>query len=170
MSSLNRRKFLIASIAFSGFASGLPGLSILPRAWARSGPTPETEIPPALVQMARRLYPYDAIPDEVYAQVLDDVITATAYDEAFIETLRTAEQTLNSQQSSDFFDLDVEHQIKAMQAVEHMSFFAAIHGAVKYRLYNHPAIWRLLDYEGPSYQLGGYLNRGAGDIDWLPEE
>ncbi len=50
-----------------------------------------------------------------------------------------------------------------------MSFFAAIQWAVKIRVYNHPAIWELLDYEGPSFEQGGYLNRGAGEIDWLPE-
>jgi hypothetical protein len=27
----------------------------------------------------------------------------------------------------------------------------------------------MLGYEGPSFERGGYLNRGAGDIDWLPE-
>ena len=167
--ALSRRKFLVAAISLSGFASGMPGLPVLRRAWAQPGTPHEDDVSRALVQMARRLYPYDSIPDEVYAQVLDDVLAATVDDEAFVDTLRSAEQALNLQQSSDFIDLDTDAQIKSMRAVEQMSFFATIQGAVKTRLYNHPAIWALLNYEGPSYQRGGYLNRGAGDIDWLPE-
>ena len=169
--ALSRRRFLVAAIALSGIASGIPGPSVLrlSRAWAQSGTPLEEDISRALVQMARRLYPHDAISDEVYAQVLDDVLAATVDDESFAETLRSAEQALNSQQQADFIDLDADAQIEAMRAVEKMNFFAAIQSAVKIRVYNHPAIWRALGYEGPSYEQGGYLNRGAGEIDWLPE-
>jgi hypothetical protein len=27
----------------------------------------------------------------------------------------------------------------------------------------------LLGYEGPSFDKGGYLNRGFNDLDWLPD-
>jgi hypothetical protein len=47
--------------------------------------------------------------------------------------------------------------------------FAAIQAAVQTRLYNHPAVWARLGYEGPSYDKGGYIGRGAGRVDWLPE-
>ncbi len=169
--ALNRRRFLVAAIALSGFASGILGPSVLrfSRAWAQSDTPLEEDISHALVQMARRLYPYDAIPDEVYAQVLNDALASTVDDGSFAETLRSAEQALNSQQSADFIDLDADAQIEAMRSVEQMSFFAAIQWAVKIRVYNHPAIWELLGYEGPSFEQGGYLNRGAGEIDWLPE-
>jgi hypothetical protein len=169
--ALSRRRFLVAAIALSGIASGIPGPSVfrLSRAWAQSGTSLEEDISRALVQMARRLYPHDSISDEVYAQVLDDVLASTVDDESFAETFRSAEQALNSQQPADFIDLEADAQIGAMRAVEQMSFFAAIQGAVKIRLYNHPAIWNLLGYEGPSFEQGGYLNRGAGEIDWLPE-
>ena len=122
-----------------------------------------------MVQMARRLYPYDEVSDDVYAQVIDDVLTASVNDEVFIERLRSIEQALNLQHSSNFFDLDADAQIKSMRKIEQTHVFTAFHAAVKRRLYNHPAIWALLGYEGPSFQHGGYLNRGAGEIDWLPE-
>ncbi len=167
--AFNRRRFLVAAIALSGFGILGPSVLRLSRAWAQSGTPLEEDILRALVQMARRLYPHDAIPDEVYAQVLGDALASTADEESFAETLRSAEQELNSQQPADFIDLDAYAQIEAMRAVEQMSFFATIQEAVKIRVYNHPAIWNLLGYEGPSYQQGGYLNRGAGEIDWLPE-
>jgi hypothetical protein len=34
-------------------------------------------------------------------------------------------------------------------------------------LYNQPAVWSLLGYEGSSYEKGGYLNRGFDDVNWL---
>jgi len=30
-------------------------------------------------------------------------------------------------------------------------------------------LWQVLGYQGPSFELGGYLNRGFNDLDWLPE-
>ncbi len=169
--AISRRRFLVAGIALPGFASGILGPSVLrlSQAWAQSGTPLEGDTLRALVQMARNLYPHDSVADEVYAKVLDDALASTVDDESFAETLRSAEQALNSQQQADFIDLDADAQIEAMRAVEQMNFFTAIQGAVKIRFYNHPAIWRVLGYEGPSFEQGGYLNRGAGEIDWLPE-
>jgi hypothetical protein len=28
----------------------------------------------------------------------------------------------------------------------------------------------MLGYEGPSFDKGGYLERGFNDLDWLPDE
>jgi len=36
-------------------------------------------------------------------------------------------------------------------------------------LYDDREVWNLLGYEGPSYDKGGYLNRGFDDLDWLPK-
>jgi hypothetical protein len=36
--------------------------------------------------------------------------------------------------------------------------------------YNLPAVWKKLGYQGSSWQFGGYLNRGFGDIAWLPKQ
>ena len=169
-STTSRRRFLVASIAFSGFAGTFgPSVLRLSQAWAQSGDQLEQSTRDAMVRMARLLYPHDAISDEVYAEVLGQALTATAGDDSFAGVLRAAEEALNAQQPGDFVALDEEAQISAMTAVEDMGFFSAIQGAVSQRLYYHRAIWALLGYEGPSYQQGGYLDRGAGEIDWLPE-
>ena len=34
-------------------------------------------------------------------------------------------------------------------------------------LYNQPAVWAKLGYEGSSAEHGGYIHRGFDDIDWL---
>jgi hypothetical protein len=85
------------------------------------------------------------------------------------ESLRNAEVALNAQQQRAWIDLDEDAQITAMKAVEHVDFFAAIQEAVRSHLYSHPMLWQHLGYEGPSADKGGYLYRGAGVIDWLPQ-
>lgn len=160
---LDRRRLIVAAIAFAGTASGLRPV----RLWAQSGPDAGTQR--AMAAFARRLFPHAAIEDDVYAAIVDDALTATAADPGFAAMIRTAEDVLNAQQSGDFADLAAAGQIAAMRAVATEPFFAAIQAAVRVRLYNHPAVWEMLGYEGPSFEQGGYLNRGAGVVDWLEE-
>ena len=167
----SRRKFLVGAIAFSGLAacSGGPSAVRLGNALAQPSDQLDQGTREATVRMARLLYPHDAISDGVYEEAIDQALTSVASDDAFTEALQAAEEALNAQQAANFVDLDEEAQITALQNTEQMEFFATIQAAVRAQLYYHPAVWELLGYEGPSYQQGGYLNRGAGEIDWLPE-
>jgi hypothetical protein len=156
--AVDRRRFLVGAIFLGSSAGALKYVS----AWAQGGPGA------TLVRMARHLYPHDALDDAVYAQVLDDALSATAADASLADAFRSAEIELDARSESGFLDLTADEQLATMQAVEDAEFFAAIATAVRIRLYNHPAFWSLIGYEGPSWQRGGYLNRGAGEIDWLP--
>jgi hypothetical protein len=169
-STINRRRFLVAAIAFSGVALAGSGSSFLriSQAWAGAGNKPGQSTLDAMVRMARLLYPHEALADEVYAQVIDEALTSIAGDSSFAETLAEAEHNLNAGQTSRFVDLDAESQTTALEAVQQEPFFTTIQGTVMLGLYYHPKVWELLGYEGPSYQYGGYLNRGAGEINWLP--
>jgi hypothetical protein len=119
--------------------------------------------------MARRLYPHASIADSVYADVLDAALTAAANDNSLRSALDQADAALNAQQAADFIQLEAEAQVAAMRTIEGAPYFAAIRNAVLAGVYNHPAVWVMLGYEGPSFARGGYINRGAGEIDWLPE-
>jgi len=167
---IGRRQILIATIAFSGLAvlAGPPAFRLI-RDFVQPNGTLNEGTRAAMVRMARLLYPHDAIPDDVYAEVLDGALSSVASDTAFADTLSAAETALNAQQPQAFIDLDGAAQIAAMQAVEDQPFFAPIQEAVRTRLYNHQAVWAVVGYEGPSFERGGYLNQGAGVIDWLPE-
>jgi hypothetical protein len=164
-----RRRVLVGALALSGlaFVLGPPALRLI-RDFLGADALNETTRA-AMVRMARLLYPHEAIPDDVYANVLDGALTAVATDMAFADALGAAEAALNAHQPQAFVELDETTQIAAMRAVEGQPFFATIQEAVRSRLYEHPAVWTLIGYEGPSFEKGGYLNRGAGVIDWLPE-
>lgn len=167
----SRRRFLVAAITFSGLAGStvgapFPGLS---KAWAQSVNGGDEEMNAAMVRMARLLYPHDSIADDVYRDVLNLAMSATAIDGSFAAILDIAFDALNASQSVKFVDLDEASQISALKSIEGQPFFAAIQINVGTTFYYHPAIWALLGYEGPSFVKGGYLHRGSGDIDWLPE-
>ena len=167
--AFDRRRFIVAAITFVGVGAGAVGpLGLrVGRAWAQGGAGLDPSTKSAMVRMARLLFPHNAIADDVYADVIDEALTSTAADASFAGTLRQAEATLDGQ--STFVELDEASQLAALRAVEGTDFFSAIHVAVRSRFYNHPAVWKHLGYGGPSFAQGGYLNRGAGEVDWLAE-
>jgi hypothetical protein len=168
--AFDRRKFLVAAITFAGAGVGTfgPVCLRLGRAWAQ-GEELDARAKEAMVRMARLLYPHADIADDVYAEVLDAAMTSTAADASFTDALRQAESALDSSPGTAFVDLDETRQLAALRAIERSDFFSAIQLAVRSRFYNHPAVWKHLGYGGPSFAQGGYLNRGAGEIDWLEE-
>jgi hypothetical protein len=164
----SRRRFLIAAFAYSGLLSAGMGVALLraSSAWAQSPNGNADE----LTRMARLLYPHDGIANDVYADVIDDILSAAADDASMLDTLGDAVSALNAAQHDDWFAIGAEDQIKAMTVVENEPFFAAIQGAVMARFYNHPMVWEHIGYPGSSVEYGGYVDRGFDDIDWLPEE
>lgn len=159
-STLTRRRFLVAAITFSGVATSTTLLSAS-KAWSQSGDGPDAE----MIRLARLMFPHDGVSDHVFAEILDDALGATAADGSFAAMLDTAAKAL----PADFMALNEETQLDALKAAQNQDFFRDIFFNVRLRLYNHPAAWAVMGYEGPSWQKGGYLNRGAGEIDWLPE-
>ena len=44
-----------------------------------------------------------------------------------------------------------------------------MHATCVVALYDDREVWELLGYEGPSFDKGGYVDRGFDDLDWLPD-
>ncbi len=164
----SRRRFLVAAIAYTGLLSTGSGAAMLraSSAWARSADGNADE----LTRIARLLYPHDGIGNDVYTDVIDDVLSAAADDSTMMEILGNAVTALNAAQQGDWFEIGADDQIKAMRVVENEPFFAAIQGAVMVRFYNHPKVWEHIGYPGSSVEYGGYVDRGFDDIDWLPKD
>jgi hypothetical protein len=160
----SRRRFLVATIAYSGLISAGAGTALFRAgaAWAQSSEKGAAE----LVRLARLLYPHDGVADDVYLEVIEGVLSDSTND-PIIDSAMTA---LNAAQSSDWFELDTDAQVAAMKSVETESFFEAIRVGVRDRFYTHPKVWEHIGYPGSSVEFGGYVDRGFDDIDWLPEE
>lgn len=167
-----RRRFLVAAIACSTvIATGLgAGALRAGSAWAQARDGVTDEVAAMLARLARLLYPHAAIADSVYAEVMADILAATADDPALAATLSTAQDVLDRAQAGDWFELAADRQLAALRAAEAEDFFAAVQVAVRDRFYTHAAVWEHIGYPGSSVEHGGYVERGFDDIDWLPEE
>lgn len=166
---LGRRRFIVAAVTFSTAAVTLgPTLLAASRAWALG----ESETIPreVLAAIARQMYPHDVLDNAVYTEVMDQAMTMVANDALFAELVHGAEQALGANAGQSFADAPAAVQLSALQSLDDQALFTAIRGAVGNRLYNHPAAWALMNYEGSSWEKGGYLDRGAGEVDWLPED
>ncbi len=164
----SRRRFLVATIAYSGLISTGMGAALLraSTAWAQSGNGNADE----LTRIARLLYPHDGIADAVYVEVIDSILSDSVNDVSLKEILNQAVTALNAAQNGNWFEIGADDQIKAMRVVQNEPFFAAIQGGVRVRFYNHPKVWEHIGYPGSSVEFGGYADRGFDDIDWLPED
>jgi hypothetical protein len=118
-----------------------------------------------MIRVARLMFPHDGVDDIVFAEILDNALSATAADDSFASTLDAAERALGD----EFSTLSEDAQIAALESRQGETFFSSIFAEVRARLYDHPACWQVIGYGGPSFQDGGYLHRGAGEIDWLAE-
>ena len=168
-SESTRRRFLVAAITYSGLLSSGIGLSVLrtSSAWAKAS---ESDVEATLGRFARLLYPHDAIGDEVYAEVMGNILAVAANDAGLDGVIASAVSTLNSARDVDWFELDEASQIAVLSEVQGEAFFAAIRTQVGGNFYSHPKVWQLIKYPGSSKEHGGYVDRGFDDIDWLPEE
>ena len=132
----------------------------------------DAETARTLVSVTRAMYPHDRVPDKHYERVVSDLDEKAAADEE-LKTLLTEGvsnlSTITGAEPTDFGSLDEEAQVEALKKIEDGPFFKAVAGDVVTGLYSQPDIWPYFGYEGPSNHLGGYIDRGFNDIDWLEE-
>lgn len=121
------------------------------------------QVQETVLQVTRTIFPHDNLPDEAYMKV----VTACALEDGGPDTIAAGAEQLN--QSRPFGELGAEERLEALKSIEDSEFFKLVHATAVVELYDNPAVWKAFGYEGPSAHLGGYVNRGFDDLDWLPE-
>jgi hypothetical protein len=111
-------------------------------------------------RVARVMFPHDMLPDIAYAKV----VTAL---EPEAETVARGVAALD--EGTPFLDLEPGEQLARLAAAEGSDYFELVRSTAVVELYDNPVVWKAFGYEGPSVHLGGYINRGFGDLDWLPD-
>jgi len=165
-----RRKFLVAALTFSGAASSSLGISFLRSSAAWAASANDADNLAAMGRLAQLLFPHDGLADGVYGEVVGEVLAWTAADPSTDGLLVVAEEALNAAQDQDWIELSESEQLAVITALQNEAFVAGIREMVRFRLYNHPGLWKHINYPGSSKEHGGYINRGFNDIDWLPGE
>jgi hypothetical protein len=132
--------------------------------------TPETAAPGSrtaaiIATAARRLYPHDALADSVYARVADKLAESAREDADAARTIQEGVEGLGER----FAEQPADDQLRALEAIEGSPFFELVRSTAVVEIYSDPRTWEAFGYEGPSFEQGGYLERGFDDLDWLPD-
>jgi hypothetical protein len=120
-----------------------------------------------ITAVARTMYPHDALPDAVYARVGDKLAEAAREDSGAAETIEEGVSALNG--GRPFTDLEADEQLEAIKAIEGSDFFELVRSTAIVEVYSDQRTWQAFGYEGPSFDKGGYIDRGFNDLDWLPD-
>lgn len=122
----------------------------------------------ALIRLLRVAYPHDKFPDGPYERTADAVIGKVEGSLHQGLALANGLDSLDAAAEGRFVDLDDAAALDLLRGIADADFFQIVRSVAVVSLYNDAETWSLLGYEGPSYDLGGYLNRGFDDLDWLP--
>jgi hypothetical protein len=124
--------------------------------------------------MARDIFPHDGFEDTLYTNAVSGYGEAAKADEKLKKLLLDGVAKLDAEANKKFKKpyAEVEKEtdrvsiLKAMEKAK-SPFFAKLRGDLVVSLYNQPAVWAKLGYEGPSADKGGYINRGFNDQTWM---
>lgn len=168
---MKRRDFLkTGALAVAGTAAAVTGL--IPGVSADSAPAFKTLKPEqaeALLKMTRQIYPHSKLDDAAYWKVVKELDSAGEKDPVTASLLADGVAHLDSAQSAKFAALSEKEQIEALKGIANTPFFQKVQSIELASLYNDPAVWKALGYQGPAYSIGGYINHGFNDLAWLPE-
>jgi hypothetical protein len=173
-SNLSRRGFLAGGAATIA-AVAVSGTNLLAASQAPSAADPvalNADESRALLKFTRDLFPHDRLEDSFYAKAIAPLQDEAAKDAATRNLLAGGIAQLNASTMASagkpFADVPDENvRVAAMKQIEGGAFFAKVYGGTMTPLYNQPRLWPKFGYQGPSSALGGYVNRGFNDIDWL---
>jgi hypothetical protein len=165
---MGRRAFLATTSAAGAVVMAAGGNLVIGGngAWAMSTKALSGDEAAMLVRMARATYPHAMLDDAIYGKVVYALDEKAAADPALLKNLQSGAATLKEKK---FDTLDGDAQAAVLKEMESSAPFQAVRGECVVGIYNNPDVWTALGYEGPSAELGGYINRGFSDIDWLQD-
>lgn len=114
------------------------------------------------------MFPHAAFPEGPYERTADEVIAAAEQSPRALAQLCQGLADLNVLRDVPFTELDPQTALTVLRGVQDTPFFGSVLSVALVKFYDDHEVWELLGYEGPSFDRGGYLNRGFDDLDWLP--
>lgn len=121
-----------------------------------------------LVRLLEVVFPHDSFPSGPYERTADEVLSAAASNPRMAAQLVQGLHDLNVLREKPFLELPSEIALTVLRGIQDAPFFRSVLGVAVVKFYDDHEVWDLLGYEGPSFDKGGYLDRGFDDLDWLP--
>jgi hypothetical protein len=166
-----RQFFKIASAGTVATASGGLPMMFLPNA-VLAAEVLGADVFKTLTKVARDIFPHDRFEDTLYANAVGTYGEQAKADAKLKKLLQDGVAKLNADANKKFkkaYDA-VEKEtdrLTILKAMEKSEFFGKLRGDLVVSLYNQPAVWAKLGYQGSSAEKGGYINRGFNDQNWM---
>ena len=122
-----------------------------------------------LGRMVRAMFPHPGFPDDPYLRTADAILADAAEDVRTRAQLEQGLRDLDALAGGPFSGLDDAHALAILDRISASAFFELVRSKTILTFYDDAEVHRLLGYEGPSFDQGGYLHRGFADLDWLPQ-
>jgi hypothetical protein len=122
-----------------------------------------------LALMVRTMFPHANFPDGPYERTAAAIVEAAQTDVRTRAQLEQGMRELDVAGGAPFAQLEPDAAPEVLRGISGTAFFEAVRSKTILTLYDDPEVWSLLGYEGPSFEHGGYLQRGFDDLDWLPD-
>jgi len=127
-----------------------------------------------IVKVARDIFPHDRFEDELYANAVGVYADQVKSNADLRKTLMDGVDKVNAEAQARYGKAyaDVAAEVDRTRILTDMAkakdpFFGKLRGDLVVSLYNQPAVWAKLGYQGASAQYGGYINRGFADQTWM---
>ncbi|GAA4523783.1 hypothetical protein GCM10023160_14370 [Brachybacterium paraconglomeratum] len=122
-----------------------------------------------LLALIRAAFPHEGVPGTAYERAAATV-QAAAEDTTWMRVkLAQGLDSLQALAGGRFTELTAQEALPLLLRVQHTSYFGFVRQTVVVSLYEDEEVWEALGYEGPSFDKGGYIERGFDDLDWLPD-
>jgi len=122
-----------------------------------------------LIRVIRVAFPHPSFPDAPYERTADTILAEAETSTWFRVAVTQGLLTLSHLAGGDFRNLNDDDATKVLRRIEATEFFGFVRRTTVLNLYDNADVWEVLGYEGPSFDQGGYINRGFNDLDWLPD-
>lgn len=168
---MNRRKFLKTSgglaVGTAVASTGAGTLAFSVNAWAKELKTLNEHEAKTVLMVTRQIFPHPFLGDSYYAVVVNELDAEASGDKDALGVIKNGVTDLDKAHGVKWIELSDGYQLEVLKATEDSPFFQKVKGKAIVSLYNNPLVWREFGYEGPSAQLGGYIDRGFDDLRWL---
>ena len=127
------------------------------------------DVAETLVAAVRTLYPHERVPERVYRRVVYALDGVAAKTPAAAQAIAAFVDMADSAMPLPFRELSESYRVAALKSMEATPAFTLVQRSAVRFLYDDVEVWELFGYEGASVHLGGYIERGFDDLDWLPD-
>lgn len=122
-----------------------------------------------LTALVRATFPHPDVPAAAYERIAATVQEAAAATPFMHMKLTQGLASLEHLTEGRFSELTPQEALPVLLRIARTPFFGFVRQTAVVNLYEDEDVWEALGYEGPSFDKGGYIDRGFDDLDWLPE-